>query len=375
MIASVSVLSCAFARFGKQSLIRRAFTLVELLVVIAIIGVLIALLLPAVQAAREAARRMQCSNKLKQLMLASQNYHDTHQSFCSGGSFKAESSPFIALLPFIEQQAKYDTLKQVTINSFNSLFDVAYQDVPFLACPSDGGVKNVHVGNFSSGTNVGLSGTNYMFSMGDTTLGSGYSDHTLALVNMRGFYGGMNIYRSMAAITDGTSNTIAFAETLIGQADNEGMVGRGVVQGMTESEVSYATGTKPKITNTPKDCATKRNGKALSGTLNSKGRGRAWQFMPPSQCAFQTILPPNSPSCSAGGSWNNSSVFSSASNHTGGVNAAYVDGSVHFINDTINIVTNGAAQDDPYKTQTVIVSPFGVWGAIGSINGCDPASL
>jgi prepilin-type N-terminal cleavage/methylation domain-containing protein len=91
------------------------FTLVELLVVIAIIGVLIALLLPAVQAAREAARRMQCSNKVKQLSLALHNYHDTYDSFPAGGSpfyaddnsdlWKYRASVLFTILPFCEQQS------------------------------------------------------------------------------------------------------------------------------------------------------------------------------------------------------------------------------------------------------------------------------
>src|SRR5688500_11603163 len=103
---------------------RRAFTLVELLVVIAIIGILVALLLPAVQAAREAARRMQCSNNLKQIALGMQNYHDTYKTFppgrmgcdgsgpgnCTGGPdiIRAGTSGFVCLLPFVEQRQLYD---------------------------------------------------------------------------------------------------------------------------------------------------------------------------------------------------------------------------------------------------------------------------
>jgi prepilin-type N-terminal cleavage/methylation domain-containing protein/prepilin-type processing-associated H-X9-DG protein len=88
---------------------RSAFTLVELLVVIAIIGVLVALLLPAVQAAREAARRMQCSNNLRQLGLACQNFHDTHKALPPS---RADDGPTwcIYLLPYIEQKAYYDGL-------------------------------------------------------------------------------------------------------------------------------------------------------------------------------------------------------------------------------------------------------------------------
>ena len=100
---------------------RTGFTLVELLVVIAIIGILVALLLPAVQAAREAARRMQCTNNVKNLSLACHNYHDTYKTMPQnystwGGAFARHTidgrsqSWMVAVLPFIEQQPLYDQI-------------------------------------------------------------------------------------------------------------------------------------------------------------------------------------------------------------------------------------------------------------------------
>jgi type II secretory pathway pseudopilin PulG len=139
--------------------------LVELLVVIAIIGVLIALLLPAVQAAREAARRIQCSNHLKQLSLACHNYHDVHQCF-PPGKIQYSTNPTaawnaadvygswgIAILPFIEQGTLYETMDQTLPNSMgtiNTPARVAYSAATdtVLAtqmCPSDPSASIKHL--------------------------------------------------------------------------------------------------------------------------------------------------------------------------------------------------------------------------------------
>ena len=118
----------------------RAFTLVELLVVIAIIGVLVALLLPAVQAAREAARRMKCQNNLKQLSLAHQNYHDSFLVLVPGCTKSNGTSWTAHILPFIEQRALYDNFDfsagDYTTNSGIRRAQNGLTKVSAFLCPS-----------------------------------------------------------------------------------------------------------------------------------------------------------------------------------------------------------------------------------------------
>jgi prepilin-type N-terminal cleavage/methylation domain-containing protein len=128
----------------SYSLLRRAFTLVELLVVIAIIGVLVALLLPAVQQAREAARRMSCTNNLKQIGIALHNHHDVKLNFPPGGmQTGANGTPCyttwtIEILPFMEQQAIYQQYRQDLLNTDAINYAIIGQQrmVPY-ECPSD----------------------------------------------------------------------------------------------------------------------------------------------------------------------------------------------------------------------------------------------
>jgi len=123
----------------RRTVAADAFTLVELLVVIAIIGVLVALLLPAVQAAREAARRSQCSNNLKQVALALHNYHDTHGALPYGSDYQHGNTTTWALLllPQLEKQNHYDAFdRSLSLSHRDNKIPVETAVETFL-CPSD----------------------------------------------------------------------------------------------------------------------------------------------------------------------------------------------------------------------------------------------
>ena len=225
--------------------IRRGFTLVELLVVIAIIGILIALLLPAVQAAREAARRSQCSNNLKQFGLSLHNYHDTHKTFppaiVNTGQWSqanldtyATQTPqpilnttgWTLLLPYYEQQAMYD---QYNFNVCSSDMDtssgtlagdmtinmpVTTMRVGAHECPSADTAGQDYT--YTASTSYQLKNakrTNYFFSSGSYTESSRYRSYS---TNIRqGMFAG-NGGAKISAVTDGTSNCLLLGEGIGG---------------------------------------------------------------------------------------------------------------------------------------------------------------
>jgi prepilin-type N-terminal cleavage/methylation domain-containing protein len=237
----------AGVRAESKYWIWRGFTLIELLVVIAIIGVLVSLLLPAVQQAREAARRTQCKNNLKQLGLALHNYHDTFSNFppgcirggASGGwgfQTNVETSCWTYLaLPYIEQATIYNQLNFSTTNWYpGTVFttpncEFAQKVIPSFVCPSDpnggaknfgswacvGGVQNAN-GDFATINYAAMADSrNRINSSGYTSCGNCYP---------RTDGDGMMFNRSKIGVrdvTDGTSNTILMAEVSGGPGVNQ----------------------------------------------------------------------------------------------------------------------------------------------------------
>lgn len=300
----------------------KAFTLVELLVVITIIGILIALLLPAVQAAREAARRMQCTNNMKQIGIALHNYATAHGSMPMGG-IKSIDWPHTLyfLLPYMENQPLYDVLKEMQDAGITPYTDtpeaialwrssgVENLSIPGYLCPSDSMGGNTKGGIFA-GNSADMPKTytvNYQPVFSGRNMGESLQDQPGGTLSsdLRAVFG-WDRGASFADIRDGLSNTLAFAEYLTGMPDD---IRGWPVSGWSSSQFIH-------VSLTP-------NTSANDLMIGYQG------FCLPQNNQPSLNLPCDSAST-------NPCTAASRSRHPGGVNGLLCDGSVHFIGDSID---------------------------------------
>jgi prepilin-type N-terminal cleavage/methylation domain-containing protein len=309
---------------------RPAFTLVELLVVIAIIGVLVALLLPAVQAAREAARRSQCSNNLKQLAIGYHNYHDTNNKLPQTASWITKPpnppqdsnwngySAHTMVLPFIEQKNVYDQFRWDQYHYDNiapapGALIVGRTKIKTFLCPSDK--------DFPNTTEAGWN--NYGVSEGSN---KGYN---VSVQDYNGMFARAR-YRGFNDVIDGLSNTIMLAEFVKGDDDNSRFTVMGdIVKPIDHSAYPNQFWTQAQLDAYGAAC--------VSGSATHLSfAGFRWSAPGFYNAAINTLAPPN---CSGCGQADSRGVFPSRSRHPGGTMHALGDGSVRFISQTVNLTT------------------------------------
>ena len=305
-------------RFPRSTFRPRGFTLVELLVVIAIIGVLVGLLLPAVQQAREAARRMQCSNKMKQIGLALHNYHDTFNAFAQNqmwwnGNFNGDPRQPPAgtrsgiswralILPFIEQNALHEQIDfnlpisspdNLTGRAFTNL-DIARTPIDSYLCPSDA------AGSLSK------SGNQYLWSNWAFPYPSP-RDEPVGVTSYKGFTG--NAF-------DNVFSVVPYPEAMFDRRRGPALKMRDVLDGT--SNVIFVSEASPEWYAWPSWMSWHA---PLSSHRAPNHAKRLW-------------LRPGARGPTTHG-WTDG--FTSNSFHPGGVQVLLVDGSVHFLSESVDL--------------------------------------
>lgn len=317
------------------------------------------------------------------------NYHDTHQSLPSrcygsvgngvtatgtataaptGTGNRQRYSAWIAILPFIEQTALSDKITAYPFVQFtsNTNSDWGYgttdaqnpwkTKIDGLICPSDSVAND----------KTDIQGSDYCVSQGDWA-GNAYNNAggVYADPQTRGVFGAM-VWRGLGAINDGTSNTAFISERVI-YSKQHFILGGVVMNRTTAIQNQNAAG---PVNVNPDNCMQTRGsgGKYISGVTltTSEDFGGKWFDGGACNNLFGTIMPPNSPNCYSSGSTSNDRLLGGPqSYHSGGVNLAMADASVRFVSDTINYGSVTAAT----ALKTTGKSDFGVWGAMGSMDG------
>jgi prepilin-type N-terminal cleavage/methylation domain-containing protein/prepilin-type processing-associated H-X9-DG protein len=327
----------------------RAFTLIELLVVIAIIGILIALLLPAVQKIREAAARMSCSNNLKQLGLALHNYESGFGKMPSAFLGNTKPNVYVGypdyffswsalaqLNPYLEQtniynnmdltQPIYDPTNNYSITTANQ-FAVA-QVVKLFLCPSDLGQPVINPGDYGVQT---MGPTNYAVCVGTGTTNGGAPYGSP--LNSDGMFTGLQSLRFLD-VSDGLSNTACMSESLLGQGP-ENFMGSTPPPPADPRYVYGYVGFGTPVNPTTCAAPTTWNGSQRRGFTWASGEMRCASYnhyYPPNSTNFDCVN--NDLTTITAFAWR-----TARSNHPGGVNVLLGDGSVRFVSDGVNPAT------------------------------------